>query len=127
MNQRILALAQIRSLTGLAPFSIVADVFMAIAMAVVIKDDVGAIGWSSFDHVHALTSLGKAPFVIGVAVYCFEGFAMTQPIEQSMKERRSFGWVLGLAIGLITLVYLSFGIVGYLAYGEATRVSKRFT
>lgn len=95
---------------------------MAIAMAVVIRDDVAVIGRSSFSHVHAFTSLSKAPFVIGVAVYCFEGFAMTQPIEQSMKERKSFGWVLGLAIGLITFVYLSFGMIGYLAYGEATRV-----
>ncbi|CAI5537375.1 unnamed protein product [Closterium sp. Naga37s-1] len=112
-------LAWVRSLTGLAPFSIFADVANLLAMAVVIRDDV-----SSFTRptaVHAWTGLAALPFAMGVACYCYEGFAMTLPLEASMKDRSKFPLVLGGGMFCITLLYIAFGIVGYVAFQDGTQ------
>ncbi|GJP52141.1 hypothetical protein CLOM_g11237 [Closterium sp. NIES-68] len=112
-------LAWVRSLTGLAPFSIFADVANLLAMAVVIRDDV-----SSFTRptaVHAWTGLASVPFALGVACYCYEGFAMTLPLEASMKDRRKFPLVLGAGMFCITLLYIAFGVVGYVAFQDGTQ------
>eukprot|EP00850_Spirogloea_muscicola_P005451 SM000025S08346 [mRNA] locus=s25:87422:93248:- [translate_table: standard] len=112
-------LAWVRSLAGLAPFSIVADVANLLAMAVVIKDDLGS--FSGFSQVRAFTDGAEVPFAIGVAIYCYEGFSMTLPLEASLKDRSKFPKVLGLAFFGITVVYVSFGIVGYLAFADKTK------
>ncbi|CAI6005385.1 unnamed protein product [Closterium sp. NIES-64] len=112
-------LAWVRSLTGLAPFSIFADVANLLAMAVVIRDDV-----SSFTRptaVYPWTGLAALPFALGVACYCYEGFAMTLPLEASMKDRSKFPLVLGGGMFCITLLYIAFGIVGYVAFQDNTK------
>eukprot|EP00897_Mesotaenium_endlicherianum_P005860 jgi/Mesen1/5301/ME000264S04328 len=112
-------LAWVRSLTGLAPFSIVADVANVLAMAVVIKDDLGS--FKGFSEVTPFTGWANVPFALGVACYCYEGFSMTLPLEASMKNRARFPQTLGLAFVSITTLYIGFGLVGYLAYGETTK------
>ncbi|CAI7773395.1 unnamed protein product [Closterium sp. NIES-53] len=112
-------LAWVRSLTGLAPFSIFADVANLLAMAMVIRDDV-----SSFTRptaVYPWTGLAALPFALGVACYCYEGFAMTLPLEASMKDRTKFPLVLGGGMFCITLLYIAFGIVGYVAFQDSTQ------
>ncbi|KAJ7542689.1 hypothetical protein O6H91_09G006800 [Diphasiastrum complanatum] len=111
-------LAWVRSLAALAPFSIFADVCNVLAMAIVFKDDID--GSLRFDKVKPYTNLSGTFFGVGVALYCFEGMAMTLSLEASMKKPHKFGKVLGLAFGLIGLLYISFGFAGYLAYGEQT-------
>ncbi|KAJ7295639.1 hypothetical protein O6H91_09G091800 [Diphasiastrum complanatum] len=111
-------LAFVRSLAALAPFSIFADVCNLLAMAIVIKDDFHVM--KDFNKVKAFTGWNSMPFALGVALYCFEGFGMTLPLEASLKEPQKFGQVLGLAFASITILYLGFGFSGYLAFGETT-------
>lgn len=115
-----IALSWIRSLPGLAPFSAMADVFIVLAMVIVVKDELHLLG-KKRRRREAVTSLGGLPFAAGVAIFCFEGFSLTLPLQTSMKERQRFPLVLSLAIMGITTVYLCFGLLGYLAYGEETR------
>ncbi|MBA0767769.1 hypothetical protein Gotri_016625 [Gossypium trilobum] len=119
-----IALSWIGSLSAFAPFSIFADVCNLLAMAFVVKEDLQqAIGGNfSFRDRKAFTdNLGGLPFAGGMAVYCFEGFGMTLALEQSMRERRTFPKVLAMSFTWITLVYILFGIFGYMAYGDETK------
>eukprot|EP00850_Spirogloea_muscicola_P011389 SM000070S21355 [mRNA] locus=s70:502901:504880:+ [translate_table: standard] len=101
-------LSWVRSLTRLAPFSIFADVVNVLAMAVIVADDAEAL--QGFKHAHAYKGLASVPFVVGVAIYAFEGISMTLLLEASMKDGRKFGSVLGLAMASITLLYGGFAI-----------------
>lgn len=114
-----IALSFIRSLSTLAPFSALADACNILAMAIVIKEDFQL--FNSFSTRKAFGEVWGLPFTAGVAVFCFEGFSMTLPLEASMTNRRQFRWVLSLAFTGITLAYILFGIFGYLAYGEDTK------
>ncbi|XP_042493581.1 amino acid transporter ANT1-like [Macadamia integrifolia] len=114
-----ITLSWIRSLSALAPFSIFADICNILAMAVVMKQDLQL--FDGFSERKMITSFAAFPFAGGVAVFCFEGVGMTLALERSMRERKRFPWVLGMAFLGITLVYVLFGLFGYLAYGDQTR------
>lgn len=43
------------------------------------------------------------------------------PLELEAKYKDKFGRALGLAMGLISIMYGAFGLLGYMAYGEETR------
>ncbi|KAF8405620.1 hypothetical protein HHK36_010527 [Tetracentron sinense] len=114
-----IALSWIRSLSAFAPFSIFADICNALAMAIVVKEDLQL--FDGFSKAKAITSVGALPFAGGVAVFCFEGFGMTLALEASMRDKRRFRCVLAQAFTGVTLVYVMFGLFGYLAYGDHTK------
>ncbi|KAL6638132.1 hypothetical protein ACP70R_025704 [Stipagrostis hirtigluma subsp. patula] len=118
------ALSFIRSLSSLAPFSILADACTVLAVATVVKEDLqllAARGRSPFAGRSALEGLWGVAFACGFAVFCFEGFCMTLALEASMSDRSKFRSVLLQAIAGVTAVYVCFGVCGYLAYGDATK------
>ncbi|GLJ23089.1 hypothetical protein SUGI_0435880 [Cryptomeria japonica] len=114
-----IALAWVRTLTSLSPFSVFADICNLLAIAIVIKDDLGS--FQGLEKADAFTSYQALPFVAGVAVFCFEGFSMTLSLETSMREPQRFGSVLGCAFFFLATVYTGFGLIGYLAYGSETQ------
>ncbi|PKU81566.1 amino acid transporter ANT1-like [Dendrobium catenatum] len=113
-------LSFIRSLSSIAPFSAFADACNVLAMAIVIKEEIQMFNRFSWER-SAFNGTWGLPFAGGVAVFCFDGFSMTLPLEASMADRRKFRWVLLVAFMAITTVYISFGIFGYLAYGDETK------
>lgn len=56
--------------------------------------------------------------LVGVAVTAFEGIGLILPIEASMAHPEKFPFVLLLSMALITLLFVSIGVVGYSAFGE---------
>ncbi|KAL1204718.1 Amino acid transporter ANT1 [Cardamine amara subsp. amara] len=117
-------LSWITSLSALSPFSIFADVCNIIAMCFVVKENVEMVieGDFSFSDRTAISStIGGLPFAGGVAVFCFEGFAMTLALEGSMKDREAFPKLLAKVLAGITFVYVLFGFCGYMAYGDQTK------
>ncbi|KAF7061862.1 hypothetical protein CFC21_068524 [Triticum aestivum] len=117
------ALSFVRSLSALAPFSILADACTVLAVAAVVKEDVQLLAERGrpFAGRSAFAGLWGVPFACGVAVFCFEGFCLTLALEASMSNRGRFRPVLFQAIVGVTVVYIGFGVCGYLAYGDATR------
>ncbi|KAK8949874.1 hypothetical protein KSP40_PGU016819 [Platanthera guangdongensis] len=115
-----LSLSFIRSLSSIAPVSAFADVCNVLAMAIVIKEDFQLFDRFSWGR-SAVNGIWGLPFAGGVAVFCFEGFSMTLALEASMADRRKFPLVLLAAFIAITIVYVSFGSFGYLAYGNETK------
>ncbi|XP_054803913.1 amino acid transporter ANT1-like [Prosopis cineraria] len=119
-----IGLSWIGRLSALAPYSIFADVCNVLAMGIVVKEDIGqaVTGRASFEQRTAITpDIKKLPFAGGMAVFCFEGFAMTLALESSMQDRAKFPRLLALAFCGITFLYVLFGFCGYMAYGDETR------
>lgn len=119
-----IVLSWINSLSALAPFSIFADICNVLAMTLVVKEDVQKIlgGEFSFSDRKAVSSnIRGLPFAGGMAVFCFEGFGMTFALESSMRERGRFSKLLAQAFTGITLVYVTFGFFGFMAYGDDTK------
>lgn len=115
-----LGLNSIATLTHLAPLSIFADVVDLAAMEVVIVKDV-FIMMENRPEVRAFGGLSVIFYGMGVAVYAFEGIGMVLPIESEMREREKFGRILGLSMGLISVIYGAFGVLGYFAFGNDTQ------
>ena len=98
-----IALSWIRYLSSLAPLSILADACNVLAMAMVIKVDFQSFrGWNI--EVSAFTDWGGFLFAAGVAVFSYEGFNMTLPVESSMNKPEEFGRVLGLSFLVLSTV-----------------------
>ena len=93
-------------------------------MCFVVKENVEMVieGDFSFgDRTAVSSTIGGLPFAGGVAVFCFEGFAMTLALENSMKDREAFPKLLAKVLAGITFVYVLFGFCGYMAYGDETK------
>lgn len=114
-----LGLNSIKTLTHLAPLSIFADLVDLAAMAVVIVED-SMIILKQRPDVVAFGGMSLFFYGMGVAVYSFEGVGMVLPLESEMKDKDKFGKVLALGMGFISFIYIAFGFLGYLAFGEDT-------
>eukprot|EP00891_Asterochloris_glomerata_P007096 jgi/Astpho2/7096/Aster-01925 len=115
----LVALAMLRGVHALAPFSLIADAANICGILVVVWDEFGRLEKGT--HIRLFSSLGSLPFLFGVVIYCYEGVGMILPIESSMKEREHFGPVLSGTIALITAIFLGFGAIGYAAFGDDTK------
>ncbi len=58
---------------------------------------------------------------IGTAIFTFEGIGLIIPIQESMKNPRTFPPVLGGVMIVITVIFVSMGALSYAAYGSATK------
>ncbi|PQQ10532.1 amino acid transporter ANTL1 [Prunus yedoensis var. nudiflora] len=115
-----LGLNSIATLTHLAPLSIFADVIDLGAMGVVMVEDVMVMA-AKRPEVKAFGDLSLFFYGLGVAVYSFEGVGMVLPLETETKDKDKFGRILGWTMTFISLMYGSFGALGYFAFGEETK------
>ncbi|KAJ4837928.1 Amino acid transporter avt3a [Turnera subulata] len=115
-----LGLNSIPTLTHLAPLSIFADVVDIGAMAVVLVEDV-LVYLQNRPAVKVFGGFSVIFYGLGVAVYSFEGMGMVLPLEAEARDKHKFGRVLGLCMGITSVIYAAFGVLGYFAFGEETR------
>ncbi|AGO14174.1 AaceriAER380Cp [[Ashbya] aceris (nom. inval.)] len=55
---------------------------------------------------------------IGTAIFAFEGIGLIIPVQESMRHPEEFPKVLGLVIITTTVLFITIGTLGYLAYGD---------
>ena len=55
----------------------------------------------------------------GVAVYSYEGIGVVLPLENTMKTPQHFKPVVYVGMATVASMYLSLGLLGYLAYGNS--------
>ncbi|KAJ8429627.1 hypothetical protein Cgig2_006868 [Carnegiea gigantea] len=113
-------LNSVPTLTHLAPLSIFADVVQIGAMGVVMGKD-AVVYAQNRPEVQAFGNWGVFFYLVGVCTYAFEGIGMILPLESETRDKQSFGKILGLSMGMISLLYGVFGVMGYLAFGDETR------
>ncbi|KMU75734.1 Avt4p [Coccidioides immitis RMSCC 3703] len=58
--------------------------------------------------------------LIGTAIFTYEGVSLIIPIQESMKRPQQFPRVLALCMIVITVIFLSSGVLGYATFGSAT-------
>lgn len=113
-------LCNIRNLNNLAYGSIFADFVNVFAYGIVFYFD--------FENFHLLKyhvqtfSLEGLPFFIGISIYCYEGAGMILSLEGSVSKasKSSFRSVFKMALFSTTVLYILFGISGYLSFGPDT-------
>ncbi|KAK1369780.1 hypothetical protein POM88_035872 [Heracleum sosnowskyi] len=90
------------------------------AMGVVMVEDV-MVFMNAMPVTRAFTGFSNFFYGLGVSVYAFEGIGMVLPLESEIREKDKFGRTLAMAMAFISLMFGSFGILGYFAFGENTR------
>jgi proton-coupled amino acid transporter len=117
----LLLLCQVRHLNRLAIFSLLADFANVFAYLIVF--------WFDFEHVSKVTIHPKEmdflglPFFMSVSMYCYEGAGMILALEESVHPdfRSRFKQIFSGAMVAITMLYIIFGVSGYLSFGPDTR------
>ena len=53
-------------------------------------------------------------FIYALICLCFQ----VLPLENEMKNPEDFGWVLNLGMGIITAMFVSIAVLGYICFGH---------
>ncbi|XP_059150085.1 uncharacterized protein LOC131936955 isoform X1 [Physella acuta] len=114
-------LTMFRNLSSLAITSLIAQCSNLFAF--------GIVFWFDFKHASKVRihpkeiSLANLPFFAVIAIYCYEGAGLILSLENSLaKEVKSkFNRYFLSTIGLLTVLYISFGVFGYMSFGAETK------
>lgn len=117
----ILVLSMVRSLNYLAPFSMVANVSVAASVIIIFYFCAEALSHrsSGLSDLPLFAPLSRFPTAFGSAVFSYEGIAVVLPLKNSMNEPEKFGRVLNLGMTVVTIMYISLGVVGFITFGES--------
>lgn len=116
----VLAINTIRSLKGLTPFALVANVLFVVGFIVTFQylfHDTSGV-----ETLPAFVSFAKLPLFFGTVMFAFEGICMVLPIENRMYEPDWFIHQLGVlntACLNCMLLYCAIGFFGYIRFGTA--------
>jgi proton-coupled amino acid transporter len=64
-------------------------------------------------------SLAEFPTAFGSAVFSYEGIAVVLPLQNSMNSRKAFKSALNTGMLIVSIMYMSMAILGYLAFGDS--------
>ena len=93
-------------------------IFIIILVAVHSFSQIYANGVANFHYVNYD---GIAPMT-GFVIYAYEGIGVVLPIMSQAEEPQNFKRILVCAILSLTVIYVAFGGLCYLAYGDQTRI-----
>ncbi|RDD39475.1 Amino acid transporter ANTL1 [Trichoplax sp. H2] len=110
----------LKSLKSLAVFSLFADFANVLAYGVVFWFDFAHFG--SIEIHPRVMSLDGLAFFLGISIYCYEGAGMILELHASVAadSKDKFKNLFKISLVLITVLYIAFGMCGYLSFGPAT-------
>lgn len=109
----------VRNLRKLGPVSVIANASITGAFALTAIYIVSTM--NGIPHNLALVKQKTFPIFFGQVTGAFEGIGTVIPIEGSMAEnRKKYPCFLHLSLFLLSGILGTFGVIGYLAYGEKT-------
>lgn len=111
-------LGMVRKIQKLSFFALIADVFILLGLSYIYYYDIYILTTEGVGKVEWVINSSSFPMFIGTSVFTFEGVGLIIPITESMKEPQKFPRVLSLTMCFIALLFISFGLLSYLAFGE---------
>ena len=115
-----LPLSLYRNLNNIAFIVYVADVFILLGIAYLYFYGIGTIVVQRGISDIVLFNPESWTLLIGTAIFTFEGIGLIIPIQDGMKRPSQLPSVLGGVMVLITIVFISMGVISYAAYGSKT-------
>jgi len=114
------AICSIQNLDYLAPFSALANVFTAVSVAIIFSYLVpnlqNPVDNPSFAPAQ---DFEKFALFFGTAIFSFEGISVVLPLENNAESPEDFPKVLNVGMVMVTVLYVSMGLLGYLTFGDA--------
>ena len=116
------ALAQVRDMAVLSPFSLVADVANLSGTATAFLQDFEAYRGGGVGGGESLKAFDFSAFlyVTALSIYSLEGVGLVLPLESSCLDRGAFPRLLARSVAGITALIAAFGVAGYAAFGSGT-------
>lgn len=118
----VVSLSMIDNLKTLAPLSILANISMVFAVIIIyyfcIIYSANSSSSPTPSELPKFASLAEFPTAFGSAVFSYEGIAVVLPLQNSMINISAFKSALNTGMAIVSIMYLSMAILGYLAFGD---------
>ncbi|KAM5453977.1 hypothetical protein MaudCBS49596_002602 [Microsporum audouinii] len=114
-----LPLSLVRDISKLAFTALIADVFILLGLVYLYGFGISTIMEQGIADIQPFNPKSYT-LLIGTAIFTFEGIGLIIPIQESMKRPEKFPGVLALVMVIITVIFLSMGVVGYATFGSKT-------
>ncbi|WEW61308.1 hypothetical protein PRK78_006798 [Emydomyces testavorans] len=115
-----LPLSLIRDISKLAFTALIADAFILLGIIYLYGVDIKTIiDQGGVADIKAFNPQSWQ-LLIGTAIFTYEGVGLIIPIQESMKRAQQFPRVLALCMIVITVIFLSSGVLGYATFGSKT-------
>ena len=104
----------------LAPFSALANVFTAVSVAIIFSYLVPNLQnpVDDPDAFPKVQNFEKFALFFGTAIFSFEGISVVLPLENNAEKPEDFPKVLNLGMVMVTVLYVSMGLLGYFTFGD---------
>ncbi|XP_063073512.1 neutral amino acid uniporter 4 [Engraulis encrasicolus] len=112
----LVMMSWIRDLRHMAVLSALANIAMAISLVLIFTYI--STGFGDPSRLPLVSSLKRFPFFFGTAIFAFEGIGVVLPLENQMREPARFPLALNVGMGVVILLYVSLGTLGYLHFGD---------
>lgn len=115
----LIFLVYVPNLKYLAPFSMVANGFMAVSLGITFYYLV--INLKEVNEVPMVASISTMPIFFSITIFAIEAIGVIMPLENNMGTPQSFVGLCGVlnqGMSGVTLVYILIGFFGYLAFGD---------
>ncbi|XP_073913265.1 proton-coupled amino acid transporter 2 isoform X2 [Castor canadensis] len=114
-------LVLVRNLRVLTIFSLLANISMLVSLVIITQYIAQEIPDPS--QLPLVASWKTYPLFFGTAIFSFESIGVVLPLENKMKDARSFPAILSLGMSIITVLYIGIGALGYLRFGGDIQAS----
>jgi proton-coupled amino acid transporter len=124
----------IRNLDELVPLSAIANVCIAFSLLVIAYAEIERFVTDREDIEAAvrvpggvqLATYQTLPLFFGGVAFAFEGIGVVLPLENKMRRPQQAVSVVVLGMTVVVLLYVTFGTLGYLAFGSNIKPSITF-
>ncbi|CAH1100604.1 unnamed protein product [Psylliodes chrysocephalus] len=118
-------LCQIRELKHLVPFSLIANMTLAVTFGITLYYMIATLKETDTSDRSLFTGLESVPSFLSTVLFSIEGIGTIMPVENSMTEDKFLGpvGVLNVSMFLVVGLYTAMGFFGYLAFGSDTKAA----